>query len=174
MDVRLPPELQRAVEALARQFPTKDSSARAAALSATYRSGGSSVAAVQSDADVAAYATARMPATYAAITAALTATHDRVPDFAPHSLLDAGAGPGTASWTAASFWPGLRSITMVDSHARFRAVAAQFTQSSSSSALQASDIVTGDLLTWSAQGRFDLVIAAYALAEIAQTDLPRA
>ena len=51
--------------------------------------------------DALAYALARMPATYAAVAAGLNALSEIKPDFAPATLLDVGAGPGTATWAAA-------------------------------------------------------------------------
>ena len=77
-----------------------DAAERAAAISKTYRDGGNS-AAIRSETDALAYALARMPATYAADIASLNALCEIRPDFAPTSLLDVGAGPGTASWAAA-------------------------------------------------------------------------
>src|SRR5262245_3141425 len=58
------------------------------------------------DGDLAAraYLATRLPATYAAISASLTAAAEMRPDFAPRSLLDAGAGPGSALWAAAGIW----------------------------------------------------------------------
>src|SRR3990167_823795 len=69
-----------------------------------------------------AYIATRMPATYAAIHAGLTAAAQRVPDFAPASLLDIGAGPGTVLWAAQSVWPELQSATLVEASASIRTV----------------------------------------------------
>ena len=82
---------------------------RAALISKTYRDGGNS-GAIRSETDALAYALARMPATYAAVTASLNALREIRPDFAPNSLLDVGAGPGTASWAAAEAFPSLQSF----------------------------------------------------------------
>ena len=51
-------------------------------------------------AQVAAYAAARMPGCYAAVARVLDELRLRLPDFAPASMLDFGAGPGTAIWAA--------------------------------------------------------------------------
>ena len=64
-----------------------------------------------------------MPATYAAVTASLNALREIAPDFAPESLLDVGAGPGTASWAAAEAFSSLRSCTLLDANAALRALA---------------------------------------------------
>lgn len=48
----------------------------------------------------AAYMAARMPACYAAVFKVLEEVSTRLPAFAPESMLDFGAGPGTAVWAA--------------------------------------------------------------------------
>src|SRR6185436_20102332 len=54
-----------------------------------------------------AYLTTRLPATFAAISAALNAAEEARPDFAPRTMLDAGAGPGPATWASAQCWSSL-------------------------------------------------------------------
>jgi len=69
-----------------------------------------------------AYLTTRLPATFAAIVAALRAVVEARPDFAPHSILDAGAGPGTATWAAAQCWDSLRDALLIEASPHIRAV----------------------------------------------------
>src|SRR6202044_2724366 len=92
------------------------------AISQTYRGGGGS-GGIRSETDALAYALARMPATYAAVTASLTALRQITPDFAPVTLLDVGAGPGTATWAAAEAFSSLRTFTLLDANAALRALA---------------------------------------------------
>src|SRR4051812_1875415 len=87
----LPFDLRAALEAKLHGLSRSDAAARSAAISQTYRSGGSS-AAIGSEADALAYALARMPATYAAAIACLNAFRKMRPQFAPTSLIDVGAG----------------------------------------------------------------------------------
>src|SRR5450631_4712904 len=96
----LPAELKSALDARLQGLSRTDTAERAALISRTYRDGGGS-GAITSGADALAYALARMPATYAAVTASLNALGEIRPDFAPENLLDVGAGPGTAAWAAA-------------------------------------------------------------------------
>lgn len=63
-------------------------------------------------ADVAAYAAYRMPATYAAVRAALAAFADRLPDWSPATHVDIGGGTGAATWAAAATWEGHRSTVL--------------------------------------------------------------
>jgi ribosomal protein RSM22 (predicted rRNA methylase) len=59
-----------------------------------------------------AYLAARAPATYAAIGAALGEVAPHL--GAPESLLDLGAGPGTASWAASEILPSLAAFTLIE------------------------------------------------------------
>ncbi|HKP22363.1 MAG TPA: small ribosomal subunit Rsm22 family protein [Dongiaceae bacterium] len=69
-----------------------------------------------------AYLTTRLPATFAAISAALAAVAEARPDFAPRTALDAGAGPGTATWAAAQQWDRLENVILVEASPAIRAV----------------------------------------------------
>ena len=131
-----------------------------AALSATYRAGGKSAGI-----DLGAYLAARLPATFAAVERVLGELAARRPGFAPASLLDAGAGPGTASWAAAGQWPGLQDITFLDQSTTFLALAAELANEGSPAIARASAL-HGDIETLPAGAVADLVVAAYALAEL--------
>jgi ribosomal protein RSM22 (predicted rRNA methylase) len=118
----LPAELKFALEAKLHGLSRSDAAQRAATISQTYRDGGGS-GAIRSEADALAYALARMPATYAAVTASLNALCEVRPDFAPESLLDIGAGPGTATWAAAQAFPSLTDFAAFDANTALRALA---------------------------------------------------
>src|SRR5215471_21069640 len=96
----LPADLAAALEAKLEGLSRRKTAARAALISKSYRGGGTSEA-IRSEIDALAYALARMPATYAAVAACFKALRDIWSDFAPKTLLDVGAGPGTASFAAA-------------------------------------------------------------------------
>ena len=68
----LPAELKTALDTRLHGLSRNDASVRAALISKTYRDGGDS-SAIRSEIDALAYALARMPATYAAVTASLNA-----------------------------------------------------------------------------------------------------
>lgn len=134
--------------------------AGSAALSRTYRAGGTSAGI-----DLGSYLVARLPATFAAVDRVLAELAGQRPDFSPRSLLDAGSGPGTASWAAAGHWPGLASITFLDSSPPFLALAADLARQGPP-ALAAARPLEGRLEALPAGIEADLVIAAYALAEL--------
>jgi ribosomal protein RSM22 (predicted rRNA methylase) len=118
----LPAELKAALSARLHGLSRNEAAARAASISQTYREGGGS-GAIRTETDAIAYALARMPATYAAVVASLNAFQEIRPGFAPASLLDVGAGPGTASWAAAEAFPSLQEFSLVDSNPALRALA---------------------------------------------------
>src|SRR5436190_9468808 len=80
----------------------------AAAQSTAYRADGAS--ALGSARAAEAYAAVRMPATFAAAGRAIAAGAERLPGFTPTSLLDLGAGPGSATWAATAAWPTIESV----------------------------------------------------------------
>jgi ribosomal protein RSM22 (predicted rRNA methylase) len=118
----LPAELKAALDAKLHGLSRNDAAERASLISQTYRDGGGS-GAIRTEADALAYALARMPATYAAVTASLNALREIVPDFAPKNLLDVGAGPGTATWAAAEAFLSLQDFVLLDANSALRALA---------------------------------------------------
>jgi ribosomal protein RSM22 (predicted rRNA methylase) len=143
--------------------------ARAAALSATYRGGGGSTVIADSD-DALAYALARMPATFAAVAACLSEIARLRPDYAPISLLDAGAGPGTATWAAAQTFPALSGFTQLDANPALRGLARDLVRDTPR--LAALHQQPGDIRhTLATAADADLVIASYLVAELSEVDL---
>jgi ribosomal protein RSM22 (predicted rRNA methylase) len=128
-------------------------------MSQHYRNGGGSNAAI----DLNAYLVTRLPATYAAVAACLA---DLPQEFAPHSMLDAGSGPGTASWAATEVFPSLAMVTFLDCNAKFLALAKHLAMQSSREALAKAIAILGDLVSPPGNLQADLVVAAYALAEM--------
>ncbi|MDP9842859.1 small ribosomal subunit Rsm22 family protein [Streptosporangium lutulentum] len=111
--ITLPAELGHALAAMVARHREQDLARAAGRLTARYRQPIHEPA-LRSAVDVAAYAATRMPATYAAVTAALTQAAVCVPDFQPASQLDIGGGTGAAIWAATAVWPSLRHVTVVE------------------------------------------------------------
>jgi len=164
----LPAELKAALDARLEGLSRNDVAARAAAISKTYRDGGGS-GAIRSETDALAYALARMPATYAAVSACLNALGEARPDFAPRALLDVGAGPGTASWAAAYAFPSLDSFVLLDANPALRALALELLRDSSRLADLNYD--AGDARAALAKAEAaDLVIASYLIGELGEAE----
>src|SRR5215472_4178787 len=79
----------------------------------------SSAGAINNDLERAAYLVTRMPATYAAVYAVLRETKERMPALEVRSLLDLGAGPGTAMWAAAEIFGELAQATLIEQSSSF-------------------------------------------------------
>jgi ribosomal protein RSM22 (predicted rRNA methylase) len=160
----LPAELKAALEAKLQGLSRVKTATHATLISKTYRDGGGS-GAIASQADALAYALARMPATYAAVTASLNALCEIIPDFAPKNLLDVGAGPGTATWAAAEGFPSLQDFALLDTNSALRALALD---------LAAGSVRLRDIQYRHSEARAaladaepaDLVVASYMTGEI--------
>ena len=120
--MELPALLRQAVDRALTGVTLNDLASAAAGLSQRYREEGrEGPANVASDRDALAYLATRLPATFAAVRASFAAIANARPAFAPKSLLDIGAGPGTALWAAADRWPEIADALLVEASPIFRA-----------------------------------------------------
>ncbi len=152
----LPPPLQAAIDELVRGSDRGRLESAASRLTAAYREGGA-VRPARTREDVLAYTAQRAPATYAAAVAVLSRLRDQRPGWSPRTLLDAGAGPGTAAWAARAVWPGLERIVLVEAEPEMIALGRQL-------GLPDAEWIRGELDQ--ASGDFDLVLCGYALNEL--------
>ncbi|GIP31895.1 small ribosomal subunit Rsm22 family protein [Paenibacillus sp. J2TS4] len=167
--MELPRELRQAMESELASRSSKKLAAIAAKLSERYRAGlppgGGKL--LQSQEDVAAYAAFRLPATYAAVYAAVGQVQDRLPGWHPNTVLDVGAGPGTAMWAAAALWPRLiNRITLIEREEDMIDLGQRLAAHSSFSAVQEATWRRFDLRGKWAFTPHDLVIASYVLGEM--------
>ena len=164
----LPAELKAALDAKLEGVSRNDAAGRAASISQTYRDGGGS-GAIKSETDALAYALARMPATYAAVVASLNALIEIRLDFAPKSLLDVGAGPGTATWAAAEAFSSLRDFTLLDANDALRELALDLVRKSAR--LRGINYEQGQARSLVARAdAADLVVASYMIGEIGDAE----
>lgn len=134
---------------------------RSGRISEHYRKTGTSRDVVGAEADAIAYSLSRMPATYAAVSRVLGEVIERAPGFAPHTLLDTGAGPGTAAWAAGESFDGL-ATTLLDHNAEFIGLARTIARELAADAT----VLHHDLTRFNLKQKFDLVTCAYALTEL--------
>ena len=105
--MHLPDDLRAALTEQLQATAPGQASAQVERLIENYRGTTPTAAPVLRDAAAAAaYAAYRMPATYAAVRAALGAFRDRAGDWTPGTHLDLGGGTGAATWAVADAWPG--------------------------------------------------------------------
>jgi ribosomal protein RSM22 (predicted rRNA methylase) len=168
--VDAPDTLRVALSSLAEDYPQGALAQAASSLSAAYRTAGDAPAppAITSSVAAVAYAVTRLPATYAALAAALSAARLRLADWRPARLLDAGAGPGVSAWAARAVWPTLANATLLERDQRMIAVGQRLMDEAPS----------GCAVTWSqvdlatdwgerlAGAPFDLCLSSYVLNEL--------
>lgn len=166
--MELPSLLRQAVDKALEGVALAELTRAAAALSERYRGERLDGALHLSD-DLAAraYLATRLPATYAAVRDATAKLAEARPDFLPSTMLDIGAGPGTALWAAADCWPGLADALMIEASPAIRKWGEELSKSSTVSTVEwrAGDL-TKDLPASSPR---DLVCLAYVLSELAES-----
>jgi ribosomal protein RSM22 (predicted rRNA methylase) len=161
----LPATLRAALDRKTQGLSRSDAAVRAAVISQTYRSGGGSVA-IGSESDALAYALARMPATYAAVVASLNALREIRPEFAPRTLLDVGAGPGTATWAATQAFDSLDELTAIDANPALRTLALDLVSDQTRLRHLHYSQVEASAGLRDAAPNTDLVVASYVVGEL--------
>ncbi|MCK1796161.1 small ribosomal subunit Rsm22 family protein [Streptomyces sp. XM4193] len=108
-------ELRAALAAQLAGLPPRQATAAVDRLITNYRGRTPTGAPVLRDrADATAYAAYRMPATFAAVGAALAELAVRVPHWSPTTHTDLGGGTGAAVWAVADTWRGSARSTVLD------------------------------------------------------------
>lgn len=169
--MELPPALRLAVDQALEGVSTTQLAAATTTLSQRYRNEVRDGRLHLSDQFAAqAYIATRMPATYTAIHTSLAAAAQRLPDFSPASLLDLGAGPGTALWAAQSVWPDLQSATLIETSPFIRAMGQKLAATSSVARIDWQD---ANITRATPNIEADIVTLAYVLDELDTADRTR-
>ncbi len=109
-----------------------------------------------SEQEVEAYLKARMPATFAAVSAVLKEVSARITEPI-RSLLDLGAGPGTGGLAAREFFPEIEHCTLVERNEAMIKKGKELIEG---------EWIRADIQSYSPQ-EHDLVLFAYSFGEIA-------
>jgi len=160
----LPALLQAALDDYFAHVPLRSVGQASARLTRRYRDG----TGAQDDGEaVRAYLAARLPATYAAVRAVFAEVGRRCPDFAPITLVDVGAGPGTCLWAAVDTWPGIAAAELFDNNRQFQEAGRTLVGAAAHPALKAARWLACDLAGGLPPGESrDLLSAAYVLNEL--------
>ncbi len=113
----------------------------------------------------AAYLAVRLPATFAAASAALAWTRECC-DREPRTVLDLGSGPGTALWAAAQLFSPLEAATAFERDSRLIEIARRLAAHAPHPALRHAAWLQGDLTANIPEDVWELVICSYALNEL--------
>jgi len=167
----LPNSLRLALAHELANVPQKQVAEAVANLSVRYRNRQptSTGAFLRSPSDILAYAAVRFPATFAALYAVLSAVQAQKPDWQPRTLLDAGAGPGTAMWAASELWPQLEQVILLEREEAMIAFGKQLATHARSEALRSARWRNVDLLGKWESTPCALVTTSYVLGELAAT-----
>lgn len=165
--MQLPVQLQEAFERELERIPSSQLVLASVELTASYRDPQrSKPPPISSGAQHLAYAAVRMPATYAAVYAVFSELKARQPGLQVSTLLDLGAGPGTAAWAAAELFPELKRVTSLEQESGLIELGSRL----ASEFPFRPDWVQQDLRRFDA-ARYDLVILSYVIGELAPGDV---
>jgi len=163
--MQLPTEL---AAAIARETDRHNSSSLAtavAAISERYHAQGSRSTGRLSEAERAAYLAVRMPAIYGALRAVFVELIARLPGKVL-TMLDLGAGPGTAAWAAAAEIPDLSEIACLERDGELIAVGRRLAAHSANTAVRNAVWSEADLRTVAQLKPADVVVLSYVAGEI--------
>ncbi|HLK53396.1 MAG TPA: small ribosomal subunit Rsm22 family protein, partial [Candidatus Angelobacter sp.] len=139
----------------------------AAQLAETYKIADFSSPAIATEAHRAAYLAVRLPATYAAIQRVLAEIQLRAPQAEINSLLDIGAGPGTALFAASDEFP-LQQATLIEVDAEWLALGKRLAAQSQSPVVREAQWLKQDLRSGFSCPAHELVVISYTLGELPQ------
>jgi ribosomal protein RSM22 (predicted rRNA methylase) len=166
--MRLPNELMDAIEHEAGSVDRRKLVQATAQLSEHYKAADFSHPAVSSSAHRAAYLAVRLTAIYAAVRRVLAEIQRCAPQSDIHSLLDIGAGPGTALFAASDEFH-LQEATLVEVDSEWLLMGQRLAAQSSLPAVREAQWIKQDLRSGLNCKVHDLVIISYTLGELPNT-----
>ncbi len=161
--MQLPTSLRSAIEQELSGVSFSSLNSAATELSDRYRQQRKADRFITSDVHRLAYMAVRMPATFAAVSKALAQLGE---EFQPESLLDLGAGTGSAAWAAAERFDSLQRFTLIEQDSQLIELGSKLAQESGNEALRSADWRLGNLRNVTEFAPHDLVICSYSLGEI--------
>lgn len=160
--MQLPPELLAAIQVETSRFERGQLAHAAADLTERYKHESRTSPVIESEAHRAAYLVVRLPATYAAAGHVFRQIRALAPQFDIRSMLDLGAGPGTALLAAKEVFPSLERATMLEADAGWLRLGRRLT----ATVAVAAEWIHQDLRTNTVLAPHDLVVISYALGEL--------
>ncbi|MBZ5493379.1 MAG: small ribosomal subunit Rsm22 family protein [Acidobacteriia bacterium] len=166
--MRLSAELQDAIQRETDKVDRRKLTLATAQLTEHYKAADFSSPAVASEAHRSAYLAVRFPATYAAIQRVFAEIKLRATNQEIVSLLDLGAGPGTALFAAAEQFSQLQQATLIESDAGWITVGKRLAEQSELTIVQQAQWLKQDLRSGLSCEKHDLVVISYTLGELPQ------
>jgi ribosomal protein RSM22 (predicted rRNA methylase) len=168
--MRLPEHLCAAIEQETATIERRALTRVVAELTESYKAAASSAAIIRSDAHRAAYLAVRLPATYAACRRVFDEIQRLAPGAAVSSVLDLGAGPGTALWAAADVFSNAVQATLIESDDAWAKLGRRLAADAPHPLLRQAQWRVGDLRRAEKYPRHDLVVVSYVLGELAPSE----
>jgi len=154
--MQLPESLQEAIEKLTSSADFKKISHAREVLTERYRERTASQF-MTNESERLSYLISRMPATFAAISKALAEI-----DLPIETLVDLGAGPGTASWAFREHFPGLKEIISVELDAELIKIGKELTKNT---------WIHADVTEYAIPD-CDAVVFSYSIGELSSEKVP--
>lgn len=166
--MEFPLPLRTALEARLDCLPQSQLMKNAQTLSTRYREeSGTGQRLLTTSAEAAAYAAVRMPATFGAVSSALSSALDCT-DARPATLLDVGAGTGAACWAADALLD-FKEIICLEREGAMRQLGESLMEAGSP-ALRSARWISRDVTKGPLDESADLVVASYVLNELSDAD----
>ncbi|MEV6648228.1 small ribosomal subunit Rsm22 family protein [Amycolatopsis sp. NPDC051371] len=163
----LPDDLSSALDDELARHPVPRLAQSVDRLSTRYRQGDAAASPIlATEADVAAYAGYRMPATYAAVHAVLAEAASRAPGFEPRTQVDVGGGTGAAVWAAATVWSSLEKSTVLEQVAGAIGLGKRLAAGAKNATVRNTDWRRGFVDPAAPAPEADLVTLSYVLGEL--------
>ena len=171
--MRLPEELHHAIQREVEKMERSRLAQASAELTQQYQAASFASRPIRSEAHQAAYLLVRLPATYAANLRVFSEIQRLAPEAAIGSILDLGAGPGTALHAAAQVFGSLRQAMMVEEDASLLDLGRRIGSQSGYEAVRDARWIRHDLKIPLPQEPCDLAVISYTLGELSQADAER-
>ncbi len=167
--MRLPEYLLDSIQTESQKIERRRLLQAAAQLTERYQTGEFSTPAIISNAQRAAYLAVRLPATYAANRRVFSEIELRAPHTQVKSLLDLGAGPGTALFAASETFSTLEKAMLIEADQHWLALGKELAGKSPVAAVREAQWLRQDLRSGFSCGEHDVVVISYALGELGPT-----
>jgi ribosomal protein RSM22 (predicted rRNA methylase) len=164
--MRLPAELLNALQRETARVDRHKLIQAVAHLAEHYKAADFSAPAITTEVHRAAYLAVRLPATYGAVRRVVSELCLRVPDAEIRSMLDLGAGPGTALFAATEELRHLRTATLVESDSEWLALGKRLAAQSQLPVIQQAQWLRQDLRSGLSCSAHDLVVISYTVGEL--------
>ena len=162
----IPTDLQSAIDEVVSRFNPSELKRSSDHLSEMYRNAVEGRVQMRTDPERCAYLAMRLPGTYSAVASALQKIRRPLEDLGVRTLLDLGAGPGTAAWAAITEIQGIEEITLFEKDPSLIQIGKTLAASAPESALSKATWRAANLESSPSFPHHDLVMASYALSEL--------